>query len=70
MSETLEVLDEVREAVAAEDVTVKTARQRRDDALDHGKGFEGVATAYNSGSIAHGTANDDTDADCGIVLDR
>ena len=29
-----------------------------------------MARGYNSGSIAHGTANSDTDAGCGIVLDR
>lgn len=70
MSHSLVAINEVRESVAPDDVTLKTARERRDDALEHAKGFRGVARAYNSGSIAHGTANDDTDADCGIVLDR
>ena len=32
--------------------------------------FRGALRTYVSGSIAHGTANDDTDADCGVVLDR
>jgi hypothetical protein len=70
LSHSLVALNEVRESLAPEEVTLKTARERRDDALVHGKAFDGVARAYNSGSIAHGTANGDTDADCGIVLDR
>jgi hypothetical protein len=34
------------------------------------KGVDGWLRDYVSGSIGHRTANDDTDADCGIVLDR
>ncbi len=64
------ILDDLRVAIAPEDLTLKTARERRDDALDAATAFDGVANRYNSGSIAHGTANDDTDADGGVVLDR
>ncbi len=70
MSVTVELLDDLRRDVAPEDVTLKTARERRDDAIDGGREQVGVARGYNSGSIAHATANSDTDADCGIVLDR
>jgi len=70
MSIVVESLDDLRRDVAPDDVTLKTARERRDDALDGAKQHPGVARGYNSGSIAHATANSDTDADCGIVLDR
>lgn len=70
MSYALELLDDLRRDIAPEELTLKTARERRDDALDGGRQHPGVARGYNSGSIAHGTANSDTDADCGIVLDR
>jgi hypothetical protein len=46
------------------------AKIRRADAIDAAKAVDGVARGYNSGSVAHGTANSDTDADGGIVLDR
>lgn len=70
MGHTVEIVEDVREAVAPEDITLKTARTRRADALDAAEDVEGVARSYNSGSVAHGTANSDTDADGGIVLDR
>jgi hypothetical protein len=70
MGYTVEILDDVREQIAPEDVTLKTARGRRADAIDAAKQVDGVARGYNSGSVAHGTANSDTDADGGIVLDR
>jgi hypothetical protein len=70
MGHTVEILDRVRDQVAPEDVTLKTARGRRADAIDAAKQIDGVARGYNSGSVAHGTANSDTDADGGIVLDR
>jgi hypothetical protein len=43
---------------------------RRDDVLKAAIAFDGTARTYNSGSIAHGTANFGLDADCGVVLDR
>ncbi len=70
MSFVIELLDDLRREIEPDELTIKTARQRRDDALDGAKEHPGVARGYNSGSIAHATANSDTDADCGIVLDR
>lgn len=70
MSVVMELLDDLRRDISPEELTIKTARERRDDALDGAKQHPGVARGYNSGSIAHATANSDTDADCGIVLDR
>lgn len=70
MSVTVELVDDLRRDIAPEDVTLKTARERRDDALDGATEHAGMARSYNFGFIAHGTANGDTDADCGIVLDR
>lgn len=70
MSILSDVLDDVRRQVAPSDAILSTARQRRDEVLELGRRFPGVLRTYRSGSIAHGTANDDTDADCGVVLDR
>lgn len=52
------------------DETIATARARRDEVLDIAANFDGGLRTYWSGSIAHHTANFDTDADGGIVLDR
>lgn len=70
MGHTNRLLDDVRAQIAPSDDTLAAARGRRDDALKAAKKFRGVLRTYNSGSIGHGTANDDTDADCGVVLDR
>ncbi len=70
MGPTNRLLDDVRAQIAPADDTLSAARGRRDDTLNAAKKFEGALRTYNSGSIGHGTANDDTDADCGVVLDR
>lgn len=70
MGHTDELLDDVRAQISASDETLNAARLRRDETLKAAKKFEGALRTYNSGSIGHGTANDDTDADCGLVLDR
>jgi hypothetical protein len=70
MGHTARILDEVRGQIAPSDETLKAVRERRGDVLDVAKQFPGVLRTYFSGSVAHGTANDDTDADCGVVLDR
>jgi hypothetical protein len=70
MGHTADVLDDLRGQIAPEDITLKTAKTRRADAIDAAKEVHGVARGFNSGSVAHATANDDTDADGGIVLDR
>jgi hypothetical protein len=67
---TNDVLDNVRAQIAPADATLKAARARRDEVLEAAKKFEGAQRTYGSGSIAHFTANDDTDADCGVVVDR
>ena len=70
MSHTDEVLDRLRGKIAPPDTTLEEVRERRKTTLDAARAFKGVVRVYNAGSIAHGTANADTDADCGIVLDR
>jgi hypothetical protein len=67
---TEKVLDEVRAKLAASDQVLQAARDRRGLVLDAAMGFEFALRPYNSGSIAHWTANSDLDADCGVVLDR
>jgi len=63
-------IDDVRRQVAPSDETLNAARARRQEVLGHAVEFEGALRSYASGSTAHLTANDDTDADCGVVLDR
>jgi hypothetical protein len=63
-------LDDIRRQIAPSDQTLHAARTRRQEVLDTAVEFEGALRCYASGSIAHLTANDDTDADCGVVLDR
>lgn len=70
MAKIHDLLDDVRAEVAPSDATLGDAREHRDAVLSSAGSFEGALRTYRSGSIAHGTANDDTDADCGIVLDR
>lgn len=70
MGQTNTLLDEVRAEIAPSDETLRAARARRQLILDAAKTYPGFLRSYMSGSIAHGTANGDTDADCGIVLDR
>lgn len=65
-----QILDKVRAAIAPSDAVLSAARERRSRVLDLGRRFPGALRTYAAGSIAHGTANDDTDADCGVVLDR
>lgn len=66
-----DVLDDVRKAIAPDDRVLKEARKRRDVAKKAALQFRGSLRAFNSGSVAHGTANDPiSDADCGVVLDR
>ena len=70
MGHTNKILDDVRTQLAPADETLEAARARRDEVLDAARKFEGALRTYSSGSIAHFTANSDTDADCGVVLDR
>ena len=70
MGYTQDILDEVRKQLAPMDATLTAARDRRDLVLDAALAFPGALRTYPAGSIAHRVANDDTDADCGVVLDR
>lgn len=77
MSNTQKVLDDVRAQLAPVDSVIKEARGRRDASRAAGESFPGALRSFNSGSLAHGTANcpvhqrdKGLDADCGVVLDR
>ena len=70
MQNTASHLNDVHAELAPSDDTLAAARSRRDEVLAVARTFPGALRTYNSGSIAHRTANHDTDADCGVVLDR
>lgn len=70
MGYTLKTLDSIRRNVAPTDELLKGTRERRDDSLSAGFAVDGSRRTYNSGSVAHGTANKNLDADGGVVLDR
>ena len=70
MQNTAAILNDVHAELAPSDDTLTAVRSRRDDVLARCRDFPGALRTYNSGSIAHRTANHDTDADCGVVLDR
>jgi len=65
-----EILVSIQKKIAPSDETLEAARNRRDEVLSVARGYPGTLRTYKAGSIAHRTANDDTDADCGVVLDR
>jgi hypothetical protein len=65
-----DILVDVQKKIAPSDETLEAARSRRDEVLSVARNYRGALRTYTAGSIAHRTANDDTDADCGIVLDR
>jgi hypothetical protein len=65
-----DILVDIQENIAPRDETLEAARNRRDEVLSIARGYLGALRTYAAGSIAHRTANDDTDADCGVVLDR
>ncbi|MYD36954.1 MAG: hypothetical protein F4X20_08140 [Dehalococcoidia bacterium] len=70
MQNTASCLNDVHRQLAPSNETLAAARARRDEVLAAAREYGGVLRTYISGSIAHKTANHDTDADCGIVLDR
>lgn len=65
-----DILADIQRKIAPSDETLEEARSRRNEVLSAAKGYVGALRTYTAGSIAHRTANDDTDADCGVVLDR
>lgn len=71
MGYTLEVLNEVRAAIAANDDVLKEARDRRNLVTEASRSLGGTLRTFRSGSLAHGTVNAPVDdADSGVVLDR
>lgn len=70
MQNTASHLNDVHAELAPPANTLSAARSRRDEVLAEARSYPGALRAYKSGSIAHRTANQDTDADCGVVLDR
>ena len=70
MQNTASYLNDIHAELAPSDDTLSTARSRRDEVLAKARSYPGALRTYKSGSIAHRTANQDTDADCGVVLDR
>ena len=70
MTATAGLLDSVLRQLHPGDDVISAARARRDEVLRVAGGFDGALRTYWSGSIAHRTANFDTDADGGVVLDR
>lgn len=77
MGYTTEVLNEVRSQLAPRQDAIDEARERRRIVKDAAMSFPGAMRPFNSGSLAHATANcpvhrrdQGLDADCGIVLDR
>ena len=70
MQNTALYLNDIHTDLAPSDDTLSAARSRRDEVLAKASGYPGTLRTYKSGSIAHKTANQDTDADCGVVLDR
>lgn len=66
-----EVLEDIRREISASDDDLREARARRDLVLKAARSFKGALRTFNSGSVAHETANNPVDdADGGVVLDR
>ncbi len=65
-----EILVDIQKQIAPSDEILKTVRNRRDEVRSITGQYVGALRTYMAGSIAHRTANEDTDADCGVVLDR
>lgn len=70
MGHTNRILEDVLRQLHPGDAIIALARERRDEVLAVASKYKGCLRTYWSGSIAHRTANFDTDADCGMVLDR
>jgi hypothetical protein len=71
MGNTLQRLNQIRGDIAADDVALDEARERRDCVLDIADQFPGALRTYRSGSLAAGLMNRPvTDGDGGVVLDR
>jgi hypothetical protein len=65
------VIDAIRRHVAVSDEILRAAKHRRNLVRDLAQKHPAARGSYNSGSVAHGTANAPlSDTDCGVVLDR
>lgn len=70
MGATNSILEGILGETAPNDAILDAVRAHRDNVLRVAGHFPGALRTYKSGSVAHRTANDDTDADGGVVLDR
>lgn len=70
MGNTEIVLREVLKDTSPNGDTMRLVRERRNEVLRAAERYLGALRTYTSGSVAHRTANGDTDADGGVVLDR
>lgn len=65
------LVDEVRQAIAAEQWVLTETRERRNRVLAAAKQFMGALGTFPSGSLAHATVNNPvSDGDGGLILDR
>lgn len=65
------VIDAIRRQVAVDPNVLEAAKARRDRVRELAQEHDAARAGYNSGSVAHGTANAPlSDTDCGVVLDR
>ena len=70
MGTTASILEEILRDTAPGDEILDAVRERQSEVLGTAGRYPGALRTYTSGSVAHRTANDDTDADGGTVLDR
>jgi hypothetical protein len=65
------VIDAIRRQVAVRDDVLNAAKRRRDRVRELANEHGAARATFNSGSVAHGTANAPLhDTDCGVVLNR
>jgi hypothetical protein len=65
------VIDVIRARVAVRKEVLDAAKRRRDRVRELAQEHDAARATFNSGSVAHGTANAPLhDTDCGVALDR
>ncbi|MCY4654069.1 MAG: hypothetical protein OXC95_13005 [Dehalococcoidia bacterium] len=70
MGKAEDTLQQILKDTSPSKETLELVRERRDKVLRIAGRYPGALRTYKSGSMAHRTANGDTDADGGVVLDR
>lgn len=70
MSNIDEMLVNIQRKIAPTDEILEAVRSRMDEVLSISGRYDRALRTYTAGSIAHRVANEDTDGDCGVVLDR